>query len=54
VTGGPGQLLLAHLLPEAPTEEAKSVGVLRSRVELRKVVPEPGSYLNETSYFERD
>ena len=40
--------------PDLANARHDAAGVAKAMVELRKVVPEPGSYLAETSYFERD
>ena len=36
------------------TPDKTPAEVAKAMAELRKLVPEPGSYLAETSYFERD
>jgi hypothetical protein len=52
--GAPAYPGLPGYSPDFATARHAAAEVAKSMVELRKIVPEAGSYLNETSYFERD
>jgi FAD/FMN-containing dehydrogenase len=52
--GAPAYPGLAAYSPDFANARHDAAEVAKAMAELRKVVPEPGSYLAETSYFERD
>jgi FAD/FMN-containing dehydrogenase len=52
--GAPAYPGLPGYSPDLANARHDAAEVAKAMAELRKVVPEPGSYLAETSYFERD
>jgi FAD/FMN-containing dehydrogenase len=52
--GAPAYPDLPGYSPDFANARHDAAEVAKAMAELRKVVPEPGSYLAETSYFERD
>ncbi|HEV2098873.1 MAG TPA: BBE domain-containing protein, partial [Stellaceae bacterium] len=52
--GAPAYPGLPGYSPDLAIARHDAAEVARAMTELRKIVPESGSYLNETSYFERD
>ena len=52
--GAPAYPGLRGYSPDLTNARHDAAEVVKAMAELRKVVPEPGSYLAETSYFERD
>jgi len=52
--GGPAYPGLHGYSPDLASARHDAAEVAKAMAELRKVVPEPGSYLAETRYFERD
>jgi FAD/FMN-containing dehydrogenase len=52
--GAPAYPGLPGYSPDLANARHDAAEVAKAMAELRKIVPEPGSYLAETSYFERD
>lgn len=52
--GAPAYLGLPGYSPDLANARHDAAEVAKAMVELRKIVTQAGSYLNETSYFERD
>jgi hypothetical protein len=52
--GAPAYPGLPGYSPDLVNARHDAAAVAKAMVELRKLVPEPGSYLAETSYFERE
>jgi hypothetical protein len=52
--GAPAYPGLPGYSPDFATARRAAAEVAKAMSELRRIVPEAGSYLNETSYFERD